>query len=73
MTVRMFDNFTAEGEPADLALYTWLILHMIKREHDDEVREKASKEVDALERLINTPLWELMQNEKDEEKKEDGE
>lgn len=60
-----------EGSPLDMAMYTSFLLDAMKQIAQEEQRNIAKKDVDAVERLLNMSLEQLIQKEKEEDDKDD--
>ena len=63
MTLKVLDVFAAEGTEAECALYTSLVLDMLKQINDERKRKEAQEEIEAFRRLCMTPLAELINQE----------
>ena len=63
MTLKVLDVFAAEGTEAECALYTSLVLDMLKQINDERKRKEAQKDIEAFRKLFETPYEELVRHE----------
>ena len=69
MKLKVFDAFVAEGEEAELATYTIMLLDLLKHMKEREDKLDAAREVSAFEKFLNMSFAEMMNLEQD---KQDG-
>lgn len=64
MTLKMFDTFIAEGTEMELALYTAILLDVLKQKHEHD-----QKQMDAewLKQFGDPSLGDLMRREQEED------
>lgn len=62
---------TIEGDERELALYTAILMDVLKRVADRENKEKAKAEADLFAKLANMNFADLMKNENTNENEEE--
>lgn len=71
MKLSIFDLIIAEGEEAELAMYTLVLLDMMKKFYEHEKEEMTKKELGLHELFSKMTLEQLMKREQEKED-EDG-
>lgn len=67
MKLYFMDMFVAEDSPVNCAIYTYCVLDALKQKSDMEIKEKAKKEMDLMEKLGNMTFEELRKMEREED------
>lgn len=72
MTLRVGETFVAEGDPVEVATCIWSLLEITRMKRNEEIKEISKQEAEAFEKFINTPIWQLIEQEKEREKEDGG-
>ena len=60
------DSIKVGGEPGDIALYTAILLELIRTHGEEQAAKAARKEMELLEKFGNMSIEDLMKQERDE-------
>ena len=67
MKLNMYDGFVAEGEPGEIAAFTFILLEFLKHKSDKEKEELAQKESVIFKEFGNMTFEELRRMEMGED------
>ena len=67
MKLTVLDIFIAEGTESELAMYTALLLDILRQIGENTKKQEALKEIEVFKKLVNKSMEDLMKSEGEEE------